>query len=200
MVKTSVGNLPGVCETDQDCSVSSLSGVIDRINAKKSLRAGLLFSTNSCSSGSCPGLTSSVSAYTANAGDSGDVNDDIQKSLQSCASTSFGDEVKGAGESLLGMITGGLTNQFFTPVDNGYLTKLQDDYNNLNNQFNACIQSCKDQLQGDEQTLMCCQMRLLNDWFTNNYTKLSQDLQENKLLTYLALSLIILILVYILTS
>jgi len=101
---------------------------------------------------------------------------------------------------LLAMVSGGLTSEVWNPIDNSYYEELQKKADSLNENLTACKDACANLIQTESYNFICCSVSFLNNWTRVELTRLSQQIKTNQLMVHLALGLIVLILIYILTS
>ena len=147
--------------------------------------------------GTCPGINSKTSLLASATSSSLDVG---SWSKLPCATPGAATFMTGMLSGVLAMVTGGLSSEAWNPVDESYYEKLQEKADSLNANLTACVDACANLIQTESYNFICCSVSFLNNWTRVELTRLSQQIKTNQLMVHLALGLIVLILIYILTS
>jgi hypothetical protein len=103
-------------------------------------------------------------------------------------------------DGTLAMLTGGLVQSFWSPVDDSAYTEMQKKYESLQQEFTNCISRCQNLITAESFNFICCNVSFLRSWVEVELEELRQDFKQSQLLIYLSLGLITLILVYILAQ
>lgn len=194
--------------TDKTCSMSNPEKIVTLTTSQKMSKTLPSLPPNpdpvtsrasyACD-GTCPGITSKNSLMaTMTSSPAGSAGSDIPK--LSCANSTGTAYAAGILNGILGAVTGGLASELWNPVDESYYEKLQEEVNSMQSSLTACEQACAQLIQSDSYNFICCSVSFLNIWTKNNLQILSQQIKTNQLMVHLALGLIVLILIYILTS
>jgi urease accessory protein UreF len=153
------------------------------------------------SASQCDGTCPAASVYTTTAYRANDgFETAIERGKIDCGGDSAQAWVLGSLQGAAATLSGGLTSEYWKVVDDSAYDDMQDQYSKLQQQFSSCIAKCENLITSENFNLVCCSLSFLRSTVNVEIEKLKQGLQRNELLTYLALGLIVLILVYILVQ